>query len=36
MPIKSSTTAINSSHNIKEEKIANKRATDPFDQFIFE
>jgi hypothetical protein len=36
MPTKSSNTGINSSNKIKEEKIINKRATDPFDRLIFE
>ncbi len=36
MPTKSSNTGTNSSNKIREEKIINKRATDPFDRLIFE
>lgn len=36
MPIKSSNTGISSSHKKNEERIVNKRATDPFDRLIFE
>jgi hypothetical protein len=36
MPVKSSNTGIGSSNKIKEERIINKRATDPFDKLIFE
>jgi len=36
MPVKSSNTGTGSSLKLKEEKIINKRATDPFDKLIFE
>ena len=36
MPVKSSNTGVDSSNKIKNERIINKRATDPFDRLIFE